>query len=94
MAEIWPKTLKNAQNLKNGLGLCAHRAVVYDHVFWLEVDSEPAGRDLFADLNFGAVGQRCLKQNFSKRENQRKKKRVFLRFLGKRLTDFHKIFFL
>ena len=43
--------------MQNGLGLCAHRAVVYDHVFWLKVDSEPAGRDLFAAVNFGALGQ-------------------------------------
>ena len=49
---------------KNGLGLCAHRAVVYDHVFWLKVDSEPAARDLFAEPKFIKIGQRCLKQNF------------------------------
>ena len=60
MAEIYQKMLKNVKNVKNDPISEARSSVVYDHVFWLEVDSEPAGRDLFADLNFGAVGQRCL----------------------------------
>ena len=46
---------------KNGLGLCAHRAVVYDHVFRVKIDSEPAGPDLFAEPKFIKIRQRCLK---------------------------------
>ena len=93
MAEIWPKTLKNAQNLKNGLGLCAHRAVVYDHVFWLEVDSEPSARDLFA-TRFSAQSEKlAFSEIFEKPQFYGVEKPVFAHFPAYRLADFQKFFF-
>ena len=93
MAEIWPKTLKNAQNLQNGLGLCAHRAFVYEDVFRVEIDSEPAARDLFA-TRFSAQSEKlAFSEIFEKPQFYGVEKPVFAHFLANRLTDFQKFFF-
>ena len=45
------------KNLKNGRTLANRSSADYVGVFWLEVDLEPAGPDLDADIKSGTVGQ-------------------------------------
>ena len=93
MAELYQKTLKNAKKLQNGLGLCAHRAFVYEDVFRVEIDSEPAARDLFA-TRFSAQSEKlAFSKIFEKPQFYGVEKPVFAHFLANRLTDFQKIFF-
>ena len=48
---------KNVKNLQNGPTLASRSSAVYVGVWWLKVDSEPAGPDLDADILTGTVGQ-------------------------------------
>ena len=45
------------RKIKNGPTLASRSSAVYVGVYWLKVDSEPAGPDLDADILTGTVGQ-------------------------------------
>ena len=93
MAEIWPKTLKNAKNLQNDRISEARSSVVYEDVFRLKYVLEPAARDLFA-RRFSAQSDNVAFSGFFKKlEFYDVEKPVFAHFLANRLADFQKNFF-
>ena len=51
------ESAKNVKNLQNGPTLASRSSAIYVGVYWLKVDSEPAGPDLDADILTGTVGQ-------------------------------------
>ena len=62
----WPK---NVKNLQNGLNVSRRSSAKYDHVFWLEVDLEPAGPGLdarrFSLTSVNRFAGKCRKTGFS-----------------------------
>ena len=86
----WPKIVKI---LKNGLGVSGRGAFVYDHVYWLEVDSEPAGPGLDAKRFSWTCDVVALSKIFQNVQISTFKKPVFLNFLANRWSDFQKNFF-
>ena len=87
----WPKIVKI---LKNGLGVSGRGAFVYDHVYWLEVDSEPAGPGLDAKRFSWTCDVVALSKIFQNVQIYDVEKTVFRHFPANRSTDFQTDFFL
>ena len=86
----WPKIVKI---LKNGLGVSGRGAFVYDHVYWLEVDSEPAGPGLDAKRFSLTCDVVTLSEIFQNVQIYEVEKPVFAHFPAHRWSDFQKNFF-
>ena len=87
------KRPKNAKIGSNDPTLRVYAASIYDHVYWLEVDSEPLGPGLDArrfSLNSDNV---ALSKFFEKLKIFTCQKSVFADFLANRSTDFQNFFF-
>ena len=87
------KRPKNAKIGSDQLTLRVYAASIYDHVFWLEVDSEPLGPGLDArrfSLNSVDV---AFSGFFEKLKIFTVQKSVFADFLANRWSDFQNFFF-
>ena len=78
---------------KNGLNVSGRSSAVYDHVYWLEVDSEPAGRGLNAKRFSSTCDVVTFYDFFQKTEIFQNFFFLFLNFLANRWSDFQNFFF-
>ena len=78
---------------KNGLHVSARSSAEYDHVFLLEVDSEPAGRGLNAKRFSLTCDVVTFYDFFQKTEIFQIFFFLFLDFLANRWSDFQNFFF-
>ena len=85
---------KKVKNLQNGPTLANRSSAVYDHVFRLKVDSEPAGPDLDARRFSWTCDVVALSKIFQNVQIYDVKKTVFRHFPANRSTDFQTDFFL
>ena len=85
----WPKNVKNLQNVLN---VSRRSSAEYDHVFWLEVDSEPPGPGLdarrFSLTSVNRFAGKCRKTSILQR-----RKNGFSAFSGEPVGRFSNRFF-
>ena len=85
----WPK---NVKILQNGLNVSRRSSAEYDHVFWLEVDSEPPGPGLdarrFSLTSVNRFAGKCRKTSILQR-----RKNGFSAFSGEPVGRFSNRFF-
>ena len=82
------------RKVKNGPTLTNRSSAVYDHVFRLKVDSEPAGPDLDARRFSWTCDVVALSKIFQNVQIYDVEKTVFRHFPANRSTDFQTDFFL